>query len=91
MQQLFDDAAEKFEWVIADSPPTGVAADAGLLSSMVDGTILVILAGGTPYAAVQQAIESVGRERILGVVLNAVREDATPVHEYYGVPQGGRS
>jgi protein-tyrosine kinase len=72
MQRLLKDAAEQFDWVIVDTPPLGAAADASLLCPMVDGAILVIRAGRTECDSVQRAIETLGKDRILGVVLNGV-------------------
>jgi len=74
MQQLLREAVERFDWVILDTPPVGVAADAGLLCPMVDGTLLVVRAGKTPYKAIERALETIGRDRLLGVVLNGVQE-----------------
>lgn len=72
MQRILQDAVEQFDWVIVDTPPLGATADAGLLCPLVDAAILVIRARRTTHAAVRAAIETLGRERILGVVLNAV-------------------
>ena len=41
---------------------------------MVDAAVLVIDAGTTQHAVVQRAIESIGREKIVGVVLNRVEQ-----------------
>ena len=43
-----------------------------LLTEMVGGTLFVVHAGQTQYPDVQKAIEAIGREQILGVVLNGV-------------------
>lgn len=72
MQRILREAGERFDWVIVDAPPVGTLADANLLSAMVDGALLVIRAGTTKSTAVTKAIEALGRERILGVVLNSV-------------------
>jgi capsular exopolysaccharide synthesis family protein len=72
MQRFLQDASEQFDWVILDTPPLGATADAGLLCPLVDAVILVIRARQTACAAVQAAVETLGRERILGVVLNGV-------------------
>jgi capsular exopolysaccharide synthesis family protein len=72
MQRLLHDAAEHFDWVIVDTPPLGSAADAGLLCPMLDAALLVVRAGRTAYADVQRTIDALGRERLLGVVLNGV-------------------
>jgi hypothetical protein len=41
---------------------------------MVHGTIFVVRSGFTQYPHVARALEAIGRDRILGVVLNAVEE-----------------
>ena len=53
------------------TPPVALLTDANIMSSSVDRIILVVKASTTPYDAIQKAIENVGRERIIGVVLNA--------------------
>jgi capsular exopolysaccharide synthesis family protein len=87
IQQLLQEATAKFDWVIVDSPPAAGTADAGLLCAMVDAAILVVRAGETTHAAVQRAVEALGRERILGVVLNAVQKEVVPAEGYYPYPQ----
>jgi Mrp family chromosome partitioning ATPase len=37
---------------------------------MVDGVIVVVLAGKTPRELVQKAINSIKKDKILGIVLN---------------------
>jgi capsular exopolysaccharide synthesis family protein len=81
MQQLLEEAAERFDWVIVDTPPVTLTADAGLIGALVDGTVLVVRAGRTPHPAVRQAVETLGRERIFGVVLNGVSDP--PQEQYY--------
>ena len=77
MRRVIEEAAARFDWVIIDTPPIGLLPDANLLASMVDGALLVVQAGQTPYTLVQRAVEALGRERILGVVLNQAEEAHT--------------
>ena len=70
MRRVLQEAARRFEWVLVDTPPVAMLTDAHLLSSLVDAVLLVIESGRTPLAAINTAVESVGRDRILGVVLN---------------------
>ena len=82
MRRLLREAAAAFEWVIIDTPPVGILTDAKLLGSMVDAALLVIRAGKTPSQLIQRSVDAIGRERILGVVLN--RTDPRSVgHGYY--------
>jgi protein-tyrosine kinase len=82
MRQILEDAAAQFDWVIIDAPPVGPVADANLLAEMTDGALFVVRAGGTRSAMVEKAVETLGRSRILGVVLNGV--DRLPTHAYDG-------
>jgi protein-tyrosine kinase len=87
MQQILEEAATRFDWVLLDAPPVGSVTDAHLLSRLVGTTLFVIHAGKTPYGEVQSAIDALGRERILGVVLNAA--EVTQADGYYGQPRDG--
>lgn len=84
MRQILDEAAERFDWVILDSPPMGPAADAQFLSEMVDTVVFVVRAGRSHFAHVEKAVNAIGRERILGVILNGVED--VPGERYYGMP-----
>ncbi|MEO6712175.1 MAG: CpsD/CapB family tyrosine-protein kinase [Mycobacteriales bacterium] len=91
MRDVIADARERFDWVIVDTPPVGLISDASLLASLVDGVLLVIGAGATPYDAVKRAVAEFGRERIIGVVLNRVVDDIARrgyYREYYQASGG---
>jgi len=72
MRRLVGDAAATFDWVIIDTPPVVLMPDANLLAAMADAAILVIGAGKTPYKLITRAIDTLGRGKIIGVVLNRV-------------------
>ena len=82
MRSILDEAVDRFDWVVVDAPPVGPVADAGHLAEMVDRILLVIRAERTQYPAVQKAVETLGRERLLGVVLNGVDRRAVAAPEY---------
>jgi capsular exopolysaccharide synthesis family protein len=81
IRQVIEEAGTKFEWVVIDTPPVGLLSDARLLASAVDTVVLVVQAGKTPLAAIKAASEAIGRERILGVVLN--RAEKSMVQDSY--------
>ena len=87
MQQIIDQATASFDWVLIDTPPVALLSDAHLLSAMIDAAVLVIDAGATQCGVVQRAIESIGREKIVGVVLNRVEDavlEEAAYYQYYG-------
>jgi protein-tyrosine kinase len=91
MGDLVRNAAADYDWVIVDTPPVGLLTDASLLAGMVDGVVMVIAAGTVSYKIVQRAVEAVGRNRILGVVLNRSTESPFGAgynyESYYGDPR----
>ena len=82
MRQVLEEAGSTFEWVIVDTPPIGMLSDAHLLTSLVDTVLLVVEAAETPLDAIKSAVNVVGRDRILGVILN--RADEALPHVRYG-------
>ncbi len=72
-----------FDYVIVDAPPLGIFTDAAVLIDRADGAIVVARSGKTRYAALERLLEPLPRERILGVVLNAVNEDVDEQSYYY--------
>ncbi len=85
MRRLIAEAREVFDWVIIDTPPVGLIADANLLAGMSDGALLVIKAEDTPYPLVRRAVDALGRDRVLGVVLNRTLADvSTSKYDYTG-------
>jgi capsular exopolysaccharide synthesis family protein len=85
MRRILADAAERFDWVVLDAPPVVPVPDAGLLCELVDAALLVVRARTTQHALVQKAIEVIGRERMLGVILNGVdSSDVGGYSPYYG-------
>lgn len=83
MRTILERLVGSFEFVIIDSPPLQAVTDAAILSSIVDGTVLVVEAGRTRRGAVQHGHEAAvkGGGRILGVTLNRMSEAMS--HEYY--------
>jgi capsular exopolysaccharide synthesis family protein len=84
MRVLLHECASEFDWVLLDAPPVGLLSDAQLLTRQTDAVVFVIAAGVTPYAMVERAVADLGRDAIIGTVLNRVDERTIPVAGYYG-------
>lgn len=71
--------------VLVDSPPVLMVADAALISSLMDGVIMVIRAAVTKIDAVKQALEHLKKAnaRVIGSVLNSL-EGSSGQYYYYG-------
>jgi capsular exopolysaccharide synthesis family protein len=86
--RLLDEARKHFDYIIIDAPPLGVFTDANLLINRADAALLVVRASRTRYSVVDQLLEQLPRERMLGVVLN--RADTKPDETAYYYQQRSR-
>jgi Mrp family chromosome partitioning ATPase len=67
--QLLSSARHVFDVIIVDMP--AIATEYALpMARYMDGVILVVHSGATPRNMIQQAIEMIGRQRVIGVALN---------------------
>jgi len=87
-QTLIGELRSHFDWVIIDSPPLLFAADGNLLSTMCDGTVLVVRIGTTTFDSVTRALQSLCENNVLGIVVNGARRGElyskyTYYHDYY--------
>lgn len=86
MERLLEELKSKYDIIILDSAPLQAVTDAQILSTKVDGTILVVRAEKTKRDSVQQAkalLDKVGAN-ILGTVLNGVENTRKKYYYYYG-------
>jgi len=82
MRRLLGKLSERFAHIIIDSPPAISFTDASILSTMVDGVMLVVHGGRSSRAVVRRAKQQlldVGAH-IFGVVLNNVKLES---QDYY--------
>lgn len=85
MRNLLQFLSGKFKHVIIDSPPAISFTDAAILSTLVDGVVLVAMANKSSIHLMRQfkqRIHSIGA-RIYGVVLNGIKSGSTEYY-YYG-------
>jgi capsular exopolysaccharide synthesis family protein len=84
MRQVLEEAGRAFDWIIIDTPPLALIPDGHLLNMLADVTLLVIKAGQTQLPMVERVITALGRERIVGVVLNRVEPQLPDYGGYHG-------
>jgi Mrp family chromosome partitioning ATPase len=58
-------------------------ADTPVLKTHVDGCLLVVRAGVTPRAAVEGALELLGAEHVVGMILNGADGVGGSYYHYY--------
>ncbi|GIN07866.1 tyrosine protein kinase [Shouchella clausii] len=84
MELVLQEAREKFDMVILDTPPVMAVADAQILANKVDGTIIVTSSGKTDREQLQKTKENLvkANAHLLGVVLNNKPIDDTTYYYY---------
>ncbi len=65
---------EQFSYVVFDAPPIATIADYELLQLASDAVVMVARPDHTARAACLKALETVPRQKLLGVILNAVED-----------------
>lgn len=73
------------DWILVDSPPLQVAADASRISARADGSLLVMVSGETRRQEASWAkhfLEETGTP-VLGAILNKMRPDTAGYSYYY--------
>jgi protein-tyrosine kinase len=85
---LIQEIRSRFSHAIMDATPAAVVADYELLQHVADGVIVVVRPDHTDRKACLTLLQSVPREKLIGVVLNCVEESwlwNTPgYYSYYG-------
>jgi Mrp family chromosome partitioning ATPase len=83
--QLFKGlASSSFSWILVDAPPTTPVADILALKALADATLLVARAGKTPREAIEESARNLGRDHIVGLILNGMDGLDRVYSKYYG-------
>lgn len=85
MKDLLQEAAETYDYVFLDMPPVLAVTDAALMSSRVDGTVIILGSGDIGPDEGKQAKELLEKvhANILGVILNKVPQHHKSGYYYY--------
>jgi protein-tyrosine kinase len=86
LERSIDSISASFDWVIIDAPPVLAMADASIIAQLCDGILLVIHMENTPTKVITQCIQRIGQDRVLGLILNRVRQ-IKGSHYYYNYYQ----
>jgi len=93
MKGLIEGLRQHYNRIIIDSPPITAVTDAVIVSQLVDGVLLVVLAGDTPRQIIQNGVAQLtaANTHILGAVLNGIKtgRDSHYYYQYYYYYYGG--
>jgi polysaccharide biosynthesis transport protein len=85
MHQVVTQLQQVYDYLVIDSPPVMPVSDALLLSTIVDGVLLVTNASRTPKQQVKAARARLdyARAKVFGTVLNRIRVHHSEYQYYY--------
>jgi protein-tyrosine kinase len=87
MAALLNEVATRYNdrLIIIDSPPPKLTAESGALARYVDGILVVVKYGSTSKNSVTELIAKLGRNKIIGAVVNNFDAGSSRYHKkYYG-------
>jgi non-specific protein-tyrosine kinase len=90
MRVVLEQLLATYDLIVFDSAPLELVADAAVLSSFLDATVLVVDAGRSRREVVRRARETLARAgaRVLGVCLNRIgRSSSGEYGRYYGADE----
>jgi capsular exopolysaccharide synthesis family protein len=86
LERILEEGKDEYDLIIVDSPPLLGFAEPLQMATIVDGVVVITLAGQTSRTAVASVITNLKRLKanVIGVALNEVREDMSDRYYYYG-------
>jgi capsular exopolysaccharide synthesis family protein len=89
IEELIATVSLHFDWILIDSSPVLAVTDAVELAHAADAVLLIVRGARTPYDVAQRTQATFGSSRILGFVLNDVKDAPRrgSYSYYYGAPE----
>jgi capsular exopolysaccharide synthesis family protein len=86
LEKLLAEAESEYDLIIVDAPPLLGFAEPLQMATVVDGVVVVALAGQTNRNAVANVLSNLSRLKVnvIGLTLNEVRQDMSDRYYYYG-------
>ena len=91
IKEILDQLCEQFDYVILDTPPCGIIADAAAVASYADTAIYVVKQDYAPVYRILEGIQSLAESgvKMLGCVLNGAESGLGGYGHNYGYGYGG--
>lgn len=83
-RSLVEQLRERFDYVVFDTPPVGAFVDAAILSTLVDGVIMVVKQGSTKRREIEHAYDQLKKANanVLGICSTFCQEGDSDYYYY---------
>lgn len=80
LEPFLQEARERYDCIVLDTPPLLPVFDSALLAKSVDGVLMIVSANQTPRKLLGEALNLLDPTKVLGIVFN---RDDRPLFGYY--------
>jgi len=82
--ELLEEARRRYDYIVLDAPPLCPVQDCRVIAHWVDGFLLVVAAHHTPRRLVEEALNVVELNKVLGFIFNGDDHPPSTYSGYYG-------
>lgn len=82
LEALLDEARQRYDYIVLDTPPFVPVPDGRLVTKCVDGFLVVVAAHRTPRGVLAETLDLMDPAKVVGIVFNG---DAARRSSYYNV------
>jgi Mrp family chromosome partitioning ATPase len=76
LDELLEQARRSYQFIVVDTPHALLMSDVDLISRVVDGFLIVVRAGHTTRTSLENTLNLIAREKVLGLVFNGAPQPA---------------
>jgi protein-tyrosine kinase len=91
LSEMLEMARENYNYIILDTPPLIPFPDCRLIEKLVDGFLVIVKADKTPRKLVEEALQVIDQQKLVGVVFNGDDHPVFGYSSYYGYDAYGRT
>jgi len=89
--KMLEAMGQSFDWVLLDATPMLPMADSTSIARLCDGVLVVVRDGYTRKKVLNKALETIDKNKLLGVVFNQASSTNVNYDRYYSAYYGGKS
>jgi len=89
--KMLEAVSQSFDWVLMDATPMLPMADSTSIARLCDGVLVVVRDGYTRKKVLNKALDTLDKNKLLGVVFNQASSTNVNYDRYYSAYYGGKS